>query len=420
MTVVALRVPRQPPASSSASWQKLVDMPGGAWPGSGNTINATYYNGHTYIGYIDANGAIRVASRNHTTHAVTVSPAIASGFSVDLHTAPGVLVRSSDHKILVAYTAQATNHMNIAISTNAEDVSAWGTPTDIASTLAGGGQYTYAGLFQLSGESGKIYLYYRDGLDATGKLCYSTSSDGGATWAAQTVLYQATNGAYWSLDSDGVSRIDFAVSDGNAASGDTASLYHFYKSGSSSYFKTDGTAITATLPLAPANLTKLYDGSANGSVRVPYSIIGAGGPYVVLAAANTGGWATHPENYWYAIYSGGSWNIHDITDAGVIPNNDLFEGGATLDAIDPTRVYLTRSSGGNYQVYLYETSDGGATWTSTLLTSDTGDNQNYHPVSPRNADSRLRCLWSSGTIAPDTTQNFTCQIRGYPNPVGAF
>lgn len=416
--IAALRVPRQPPLASPASWRRLVDVvQGGAW--ANTTTSAAYYNGTSYIGYIDLTGTIRVASYDHASHAVAVSPSIMGGFNVDLHTAPGILVRSSDHKILVAFCQQATNHMYIALSSNAEDVSAWGSATDIASTLAGGGQYTYGNLSQLSGASGDIYLHYRDGLDSTGKLCYSVSTDGGSTWSAQTVLYQATNGGYWTFDCDDTARLDFLVSDGSAASGDTASVYHFYYDGSS-YYQTDGTPISASLPLAPADLTKVCDGATNGSVRFPYGIVGAGGPYACWAAANTGGWAANPENYWYAVYTGGAWSAHTIADAGAIPNNDIFEGGVAIDRIDPTKTYVARSVSGNYQLFLYETSDGGSTWTSSQLTSDTGDTENYHPLAPHNAASGLRCVWSGGTIAPDTTTNFSCQIRGYPNPQAVF
>lgn len=390
-------------------------MPGGGWPG--NQINASYYNGVTYFGYIDTRGALRVSSYDHTTHDVATSPGIVTGLTADIHSAPSVLVRSSDHKILIAVAPHATAHMYVAVSTNAEDVSAWGSATDINSTL-GGTQYTYANLFQLSGESGKIYLFFRDAQDtaATNVLCYSTSTDAGSTWAAQTALYKTASAlSYWVIDSDSTDRIDIATDDGTAVEGDAASLYHFYYS-SSAFRTSDGTAITGTKPYGVSSLTKVYD-STNGAVRVPTSVASGSTPCVVFAAANATDWATNPEVYWYAKYSSGSWDANEITDCGADPNDNLFESGVTIDQTDSSRVFLGKVADGQYQMFAYTTSDGGTTWTSSQLTSD-ADQPNWHPVSVRDADAGLTCLWSYGPAQPNGA--FCCQIRGYPNPVTAF
>lgn len=415
MTLATLRTPRQPPLVSPNNFQRLVGMPGGAFV---HTVGAAYYNGKTYFGYPTTNGEIRVSSYDHTTHAVVTSPAIKTGLTGDIHNAPSVLVRSSDHKIVVAFAQQQDTHIYVAISTNAEDVSAWGAATDLDATL-GGTSYTYANLFQLSGESGKIYLFYRDmqGVSpTTHALCYSTSTDGGATWSAQTSIYHPTAGtsSYWSIDSDSSARIDFCVSDGTASLGDTASLYHFYYS-ATHFFKSDGTQITDSLPLGPSSLTKVSDGATDGSVRVPYAVASSG-PHVVWAAADPAGWAANPELYLYAVYSGG-WSVNEITGQGAIPNDDLYEGGLTLDRSDPTKVFLAKTSG-VYQMYLYETPDGGDTWSSTQLTFDS-DWPNFHPISPRDAVSGLRALWGQGPVYPQTVSgvggsNFACAIRCYP------
>ncbi len=408
-----LRVSQHPTLGPPLPWRALIPMPGGAWPSI--TMSSAYYNGNTYIGYGDPAGNMRVASYNHATHAVTISPPIVSGLDSDTHNAPSVLVRQSDHKIVIAIGVHATGIMLVAISTNAEDVSAWGSATNINSSIAGLGYYNYANLFQLSGESGKIYLFYRGnttGAVANGHLAFSTSTDGGATWAAQTDVYVPPSGkaGYWSIDSDSTNRIDFAVTSGTVFDDTSGDLYHFYYTGGS-YYKSDGTLITAGRPYGASNLTQIYDGTTNGFMSNSIEI-SCDGPTVSFTAANTGGYVAFPINLWYSRYSAG-WTPHNFADT----NFAGFDGGVTLDRSDTSNVFAGRYDAVQAQMWLYTTSDGGTTWTSQQLTDDT-DQINNAPVSPRDADAGLTGIWVHGPQAPYTTVaavSFTVDIRGYPN-----
>lgn len=414
MTTALLRVPRQPPVPVDAGFY-LVGAPA-AFVGGDNVKSACQYNGVTYVGFVDGDGSARVASYNHASRAVVVSPAIVTGLTPDIHASPSVLVRSSDHKLLVAVAPHDAAHMYVAISSSAEDVSAWSAATDIASTLAGT-TYTYAHLVQLSGESGKIYLFFRDRQTGpTNVLAYSTSTDGGSTWSAETALYKNANKqSYWAIATDSVSRIDFAVSDGAASVGDSASLYHFYYSGSARY-KSDGTSITASLPLGPTDITKIYDGATNGSVRIPYSIP-PGGATVAWASYDPAG-SGQPELYWYGTYSGG-WTFNEIDSSGSVPDTNFSEGGLAIDPLDSSVVYVSRKdSAGYWQIFRYETSDSGATWTFRPLTSNQDGSAasvlNLRPIAPRDALANLRCLWCFGAhFVIGTLETFSSQIRGY-------
>lgn len=419
----SLLVPTNPPLPSPPSWFSDGLAIAAGW--SGNTESAAYYNGTTYIAFVDGDGNARVASYEHSTDTWTLSPVIAS-LSADVHATPSVLVRSSDHKLVVAAAQHNGAVLYIAISTNAEDVSAWGAATNIAATL-GGTAYTYANLFQLSGESGKIYLFYRDRPSGvTGNLAYSTSTDGGTTWTAQTTVYSVSaKSSYWAVSSDDTNRIDIVTTDGSAESGDTASVYHFYYSGGN-WFKSDGTQITASLPFGTTDITKIYDGATNGSARAPYDAATNGGnPVGVWAAYNSAGSGSN-ENYWYGSCSSGTWTVNQITDSGSTPDANFAEGGIAIDTTDTNRVFLSKKTSSVWQMYHYETANSGSSWASTQLTSDTAltvasDVNNLRPRAPRNAVAALTavwCLgphWASGSAEPPATQ-----IRGYPNPVAAF
>ncbi len=396
------------------------------WTGGDQSGSPVYYNGRTYFGFVDITGAIRVGSYTHATRTVVVSPAIVT-IIPDIHCTPSIIIRQSDQKLLVAaasHNLTPSVHMYVALSTNAEDVSAWGAATDIQSTL-GGTSYTYAKLVQLSGESGKVYLFYRDEQDsqACAAICYSTSTDGGGTWSSQTTLFKnpGSHQPYWSIESDDASRIDFVTADGSAAAGDsTASIYHFYYTGGSRY-KSDGTLISASLPLAPSNLTKIYDGMSGGS-RQPYSGTAGPSPFATWATFDPAGSGSN-ELYWYGTCdSGGTWTVNEIVDAGTPPVVGFSEGGVYLDRTDPTKVFVSRKVSGHMQIFLYSTPDGGATWSNTQLTSDAngqfGDSLNLRPISPRNAATDLRALWCFGPHYEDTNayETSTAAVRAYPSP----
>lgn len=409
MTAHALTVSRHPPIPSPSEWQRILEMPGGGWPAVNMT--SAYYNGNTYIGYVDPAGNVKVAGYDHATGSVTVSPAIVSGLTSDGHNAPSVLIRQSDHKILIAVSQHAAAAMYTAVSTNAEDVSSWGAATNIDSSI-GGANYTYANLFQLSGESGKIYLFWRDSLTTVdGKLRFSTSTDGGATWAAYTELYAAPAGRspYWTMDSDGVSRIDFAITDGEVSHSEAASLYHFYYTGGG-YKQSDGTAISTSPPLGPSDLTLIFDGSTVGAGVTTAFSIAASGPTVGFTAGDS--YPSNPSLYKYAVWSGGSWSVNAIDDNGAV----VFpQGGIAVSRTDPSTVFAQQQQSGQTNIVRFTTGDGGTTWSPKQLTFDT-DQPNIGPIVPRDENSGMRCLWHYGPESPlGTTPGFTVQVRGYPN-----
>lgn len=426
MTTAALRVPRYPDVPSQL-WRDIVKMgdPGGV--SAGGTANpAATYNGTTYIAYVDPAGNARVASYKHTSGVVAISPPIVTGLFDNWHATPAILVRSSDHKIVIA--VPAVSHFYVAISTNAEDVSAWGAASDIAATLGSADPYVFASLFQLSGESAKIYLVYATE-GSTHYLCFSTSTDGGSTWAAQTQLFSTGTTAFSICgvsNSDGTNRIDFLVSDGQAGTDASASLYHFYYTGGS-YYKSDGILISHAFPLPPSSLTKVFDGATNGLVRAPNCIITNGGsPVATWAAFNSGG-SGFNENYWYGIFNGGSWTVNKIADSGSLEEiPGTAEGCVCPDILSPDIVYVSKKVSGVWQMFKYETPDSGATWTSTQLTTDAsqgGLDGNVKPYPPVNAVAALRVIWLCGVYGPQSIGasvniNVAMKIRGYPNPIG--
>lgn len=388
-------------------WPQMV--PGACvFVGAQVTQNTAYYNGNTYVGLIDGSGNVRVASINNTTAAVTIGPTIRN-LVPDQHSAPGVLVRSSDGRIVVAFADVAVTsgvHIYAAISTNPEDVTAWPAATDISGTL-GIAPYTYCNHQQLSGEAGKIYLFVSSGFPpGTQSWWFATSTDGGVTLSAPTELWVAAGKtSYVAVASDDTQRIDFACSDGSAVNGQTGSLYHFYYDGA--FRQTDGTPMGAP-PFGPANATKVYDGPTNGNMRVAYMVTKTG-PTIVFATCDLTSPLTAPITYRYALWTGSAWAVNAIVDDGAVPNPNTWEYGITLDPNDNATVILGRAG----DLFRYATPDGGVTWAATQQTTDGQYGPYLRPMAVRNAAPHVRAICSFGPWPPENTQSIGAQILRY-------
>ena len=103
---------------------------------------------------------------------------------LDDHDSPAFLARP-DGRIVTLYAKHGTeNHFYYRLST-ANNPASWAaeqTFTPTAST-----QLTYSNLFMLSGESNRVYDFYR-GLDASYKPSYAYSDDLGQTWRSGNVV----------------------------------------------------------------------------------------------------------------------------------------------------------------------------------------------------------------------------------------
>lgn len=369
---------------------------------------AVYYNGVTYFGFVDASGNIKMRTYTHATGAISVSTTIHLLLEADDHDNPSLLIRDSDKRILIFYSKHNGTTMYQRISTNAEDASTFAAEVDLDSQL-GGDRYTYPSPIQLTGEANDpIYLFYRYFKTdfSVVRMAFSKSTDGGATWAAQTLLTQVT---YHKVAQNGDSRIDFAVSHHPADPVDHG-IYHFYYSGGN-YYKSDGTQIVASTPFALTDLTQVYDGSSIKGWIWDIAIDGTGKPIIVFATFPTE-WTDHRYNY--ARWTGAAWSVNEITAAGgtiypVAGQEDQYSGGVVLDHTDPQIVYLSKVVSGKFEVYKYTTANGGASFSSTAITSGSTV-KNVRPVAVRDHASDLKLLWLAGTYNSYT--NFNMAILG--------
>lgn len=323
----------------------------------------------------------------------------------DDHNEGAFLRRSSDGRILHAYALHTVdNNYYISLSTNPDDMTAWGAPTNIAASI-GATQTAYAQLIEITEG---IFLFFRcvnSGI-AYYTWHYTKSTDGGATWSTVQQLF-AENGqrSYTQVAKTGANRIDVICNNGHpdeypAGGPAKNSTYHCYYDGS--WHKSDGTAFTP--PIIPS--TGLSSGSSriwDGTLGVESWVWWVGGtapnPVAVYATFPN---RVNDHRYRYARWNGASWDDNQVCTAGgtlydVVNGTfgtdssvtqDHYSGGITIDDVNPNIIYCsrpTKSDGtigvggpvgatrGVFQIWKGVTSDNGATWTMTQLTFGTED-----------------------------------------------
>lgn len=331
-----------------------------------------YYNGVTYVGYVNgANGNVELKAWDNATHAVIATVVLHAALGIDTHNAPTVLVRS-DGRIVAAYSSHSGPNIYVWISTNPEDISA-GTETNITSSF-GSGTYTYCTLAELSAESNKLYLFIRHAPGTLNVLRMSTSTDGGATWAAHTdIVLDAGVKGYWKIATNSVDRIDVAISGDSVAVSGLGSIYHFYYDGT--WRQSDGTSMGSP-SFAYSALTLVYNGATNPAW--PTDIIIAGGlPQIVYNISLSSNTAS---SWDFARWSGSAW-VNTQIDAsvgdGVVDPSPV----ASLDPVWPLLVHAVHKNGsGYYELWRWTTSDNGATWSHVVIADDASHTiQNIYP-----------------------------------------
>lgn len=361
---------------------------------------AVHYNGLTYFGFVNGDGDIIVRTVDPATGAVGAESNLHTALQVDDHANPSLLVRDSDHKLLVFYCAHDDTTMRVRVSTTSLD-----TDPDLGDGFAaessldaslGGADYTYPNPIQLTAETNApIYLFYRDvASGTTHDLVYGKSTDGGASWSAQTIVARDTSKTgrcYWRIAQNGTDRIDFAVTDGHPFHDSDVSIYHFYYEGGA-YFRSDGSS-AGSLPIDTSDMTEVYDGAAGDEAWVWDIAIDDGQPVIAFATFPS----TSDHRYQYARWTGSAWDVTEVVASGghIYGNGDepYYSGGVVIDRADGSRLYLSREVAGEWEMYMYTRNGSG--WTVRAMTEGSPSKQ-IRPAPVHGADSRLRVLWMAG------------------------
>jgi hypothetical protein len=147
------------PAALAAGPQGFADD--GAWSWFADP-RAVYHAGahhRTYFAYVTSAGDVDVASYDHDSGQIAAT-VLAPAFQVDDHANPALYVRR-DGRIVVFWSAHMGAEMYYRVSTAPEDVSAFGDARTLGTNSSGTHGYTYPNPVALSGEGGRLYLFWR-------------------------------------------------------------------------------------------------------------------------------------------------------------------------------------------------------------------------------------------------------------------
>jgi hypothetical protein len=313
----------------------------------------------------------------------------------------------------------ADNLMQMRVSAQPDDATAWG--AEAFHTFGISSRTTYANPFQLSGESGRIYLFWR-GLNFW--PTYSTSDDGGTSWnnAANIIADAAGNTntrPYAKYCSNNTDTIHIAYTDAHPRNLSTNSVYHiFYRGGN--LYKSDGTLIRSldSGPALTTEGTRVYNGASQSGRGWTWDISmdEAGNPVMVHATVPS----IEDHRYRFARWNPMSkrWFEQEIAYAGtgLYTAESQYSGGICLDPDDDSVVYISanvdpangQTTGtGKREIYRGKSTDKGLTWKWTAITSNS-EEDNIRPIVPANHPPGVFVLWMQGRYT--TYTNYATRI----------
>lgn len=371
-----------------AKARELLDPSARGWTVS-QEFKAVHGGGKTFIGYIDTDGDAYVFSVDDETQA-TSTPFALHGSALDPggdpHDAPVILIRP-DGRLVVAYSPHGGSTCYRRISTNPYDATAFGSEASLDASI-GGTDYTYMRLAQLSGESDKIYLGFRNFASSLGHFEISTSTDGGSTFSARTRVFTPTGTrAYARIATNSIDRIDVVTTHRDPSISTPASLYHiYYEAGD--WHDSDGTVLTLPATTATATLVKASStGQTINCGGVTYD--DDGNPVALLLIERATSTDVHQ-----ARWNGSSWVETTILDNLTLIDDNAYYPAAML-AHNPDVVFCAIETGSFFEMHRLVSTDAGATWTTEQRTTGSAADH-AQPIAVVNPDPSLVMAWLYG------------------------
>ncbi len=287
---------------------------------------------------------------------------------------------------------------------------------------SGEGNYSYPVLYRLSQDTSRYFFFSRRWTDGGGTRNWSlrttTEIDGvGDPWSAFTdVTQRSGQRPYVKSISDGVKRIDVALSSAQPNEDTWISVHHMYGELDGSnvlrWYTTAGVEITASLPFNPVtHATRVDDGTNKKRWISDIGRDSSGNPCIL--------WMLYPNgdgsdiDYYFSRWNGSAWSQVKITDGGIrlYSAEPFYHAGLCFDSADVFRVYLSApDGGGRYQIQEWRSSDSGATWIKHAdLTSGAYTGIRARPYSPRNHGGAVRVLWWEGRYTTYTDYDTSVQ-----------
>ncbi len=367
---------------------------------------AIYYKGakeQTYFSWVSGKGDIVIAAYNHRKGEYKKN-ILSERLQADDHANPTIFIRK-DGKIILFYSKHFDTVMRYRISTNAEDISSFGTEKTF------GYNVTYPYPFRVGDD---IVIFYRGDTDWHPTM--AVSHDNGETF--QTPVKFIVGGGqrpYTRFSQDSAGAIHVAFTTGHPRNESENKIYYAcFKNGK--FYRADGSLIkdyrngANPLNIDTHDAEMVYDGSKGKGWIWDITVDSLKNP--VLAYTSFPQDTDH--RYHYARWTGKKWYQTQLTDAGTwfpqTPAGETerepnYSGGISLDYDNPSQIYLSKQVKGVFEILKFTTPDGGITWDSVAITRNTPPGVvNVRPVVPRHHKKGFfDVIWMRGTYTHYTS-----------------
>lgn len=407
-----------------------------------------YRNGKTFAAAVADNGDVWAGSYDHATQTEVVT--VLGSTSIDDHNNPAMIFRD-DGRLVCIWSDHNGANIYRKISTNPEDVSAFGSQLQLASTKGGG--YTYP---QPVGPlpNGDYWVLCRrswtaaDGQDGASGMTTArrvwdilVTSDDFATLShsSMPLWFQSdVNTPYTEPtlveQADSSVHIHFVRSDwryGEISSVRDHVMYCYYDSTTNAFHKADGTQIAAFSALPITDRTQLdlvYDSLAVGGQDAFAADVAAdaiGNVAVVFTTLD----ATENNHAHYAYWGGVSWQETFVVTMGKDFTTDVdqpaYNGFISINHSEISEMYMGReqtTGGGEWEIERWKAFNGGQNVEMVEAISSKDGTQPvkvFRPFVPRNAHESMDVVWCAATTYT-TFNNYNSTIQAYSPTSWAF
>ncbi|WP_243076576.1 BNR-4 repeat-containing protein [Microbacterium sp. SS28] len=355
-------------------------------------------------------------------------------FEPDDHDVPA-LWRRHDGRWLAMYAKHKTDDLLRWRISEVDDPTRWGpVHTFDWSALTGGRGVTYTNIHE---SAGRLWCFARAVND---DQCALVSDDDGTTWTYSGKLFTRPKVGYvngYTRYASRGGRIDLVTTDHHPRDYDN-SIYHGYLEHGMLH-RSDGSVLDseALRDEAPSQVgltTVLAAGTEVGGVALTHawtSDIRTGADGTIAATLTARGddpLATPDDAYdrWRPVLDhrfvyarlapNGTWTLHPLgrAGAGLLPHEQDYTGLAAIDPYDLDTVYLstrfdprTDIETAHHEIYRGRTTDAGATWSWTAITSSS-EADNLRPIVAPGDPATVALLWFRGEMT--ASQRFRCEV----------
>jgi len=363
---------------------------------------AFHYNGlhdRTYFVYLSDTFEHRILYYDHDSQSWSSSVKVADCVENDLHENPAITIDNGGY-IYVFYNAHG--NMRMKKSTNPEDITSWGSaidPTD--------GYGTYPKCFVDS--SNTIYLLHmHHGSDSPNVLAFTKSTDGGNTWANETIVVNLGSDYCYAfkaiIDSSDTIHLAFSIYDSSESSRRDV-FYMQSTDGGDTWQKADGTSIS--IPAGEGDVDKAYDsvGFCQG-----FDLVIDSNNYPIMAYSDD-------KVYGIVRWNGSTWESHSLG----VSTDDVFNN-IRLQVISDTtyRAWLFTDasiSGRGGELKVYETTDNGANWTKIKDVTTDSPLLHRNITIPEDYNSEIEAIWNYGNWTDENGPDCDILFYGTAPPV---